>query len=158
MKRENVGVGNLFMFDPFAVLNLKKSYSLDPNILEEHYFEEQKKSHPDQFSQSRDQEKLDAVKKSTTVNQAYLILKDPLLRAEYLLKTAGIDPLSNDPAFLEQVMEWNERLAHGEDLKADLLYEKKNLLNELEDAFFLNDYEKARIALYQLTYVQKLLK
>lgn len=146
------------MFNPFEILNLKKSYSLDLKILEKHYFEAQKKSHPDQFSRATHQEKADAVKKSTAVNQAYLILKNPLLRAEYLLKTEGLEMLSHDPSFLGTVMIWNERLENGEDLKPELLDEERNLFNALENSFETKDYEKARLALYQLTYVQKLLK
>lgn len=146
------------MFNPFEILNLEQSYSLNLETLDKHYFAEQKKCHPDQFSQGNDREKAEASSDSTRVNQAYLILKDPILRADYLLKAAGIEPLSNDPTFLEQVMEWNERLARGEDLKAELLEKEKILLDELEKAFALKDYEKARISLYQLTYVQKLLK
>lgn len=144
--------------NPFGILNLEQSYSLNLETLENHYFAEQKKTHPDQFSQATDQEKNDAAKKSTAVNQAYLILKNPLLRAEYLLKSAGVETLSTDPSFLGQVMEWNERREQGEDLTTDLLHEEEVLFNALENAFILNDYEKARLALYQLTYVQKLLK
>lgn len=146
------------MFNPFEILNLEQSYSLDLNILEKHYFAEQKKCHPDQFSQRNDREKAEASSDSTRVNQAYLILKNPLSRAEYLLKTVGVEPLQNDPSFLGQVMEWNERLENGEDLKTELLEKEKILLDELERAFSLKDYETARLALYQLTYVQKLLK
>lgn len=146
------------MFNPFIILNLKESYALDLQTLENNYFEAQKKTHPDQFSQGTDLEKSDAAKKSTTINQAYLILKNPLLRAEYLLKSAGVETLSTDPSFLGQVVEWNERREQGEDLTADLLREEEFLFNALENAFLLNDYEKAQVALYQLTYVQKLLK
>ena len=146
------------MFNPFPILNLEQSYSLNLETLEKHYFSEQKKYHPDQYSQKSDQEKAEALKKSTAVNQAYLILKNPLLRAEYLMKSAGIEPLSNDPSFLGQVMEWNERLENGEDLRAELLTQERILFNELEDGFSIQDYEKVRVCLYQLTYVQKLLK
>lgn len=146
------------MFNPFAILNLEQSYSIDLNVLETHYFAEQKKCHPDQFVNGNSQEKADSLKQSTVVNQAYLILKNPLQRAEYLLKAAGVDPLSNDPSFLGQVMEWNERLENGEDLTSDLLDTEKILFNELEHGFAIQDYEKVRVCLYQLTYVQKLLK
>ena len=145
------------MFDPFDILKLEKSYSLDLNKLEKHYFAEQRKAHPDQFSQASDEEKNTALKKSTMVNQAYLTLKNPLQRAAYLLKDVGIEALSHDPTFLGQVMIWNERLENGEDLKPELYEEEKTLVKELEIAFGVKDYEKARAALYQLNYVQKLL-
>lgn len=146
------------MFNPFAILNLKESYALDLQALEKNYFEAQRKCHPDKFTQGNEQEKADALKQSTAVNQAYLLLKNPLLRAEYLLKAAEVEPLSNDPSFLGQVMEWNERLEKGEDLTSELLDKEKFLFNELGRTLTLKDYEKVRAALYQLTYIQKLLK
>ena len=146
------------MFDPFDILNLQKSYSLDLQKLEKHYFEAQKKTHPDQFSQGNDREKNDALSESTRVNQAYLLLKNPLFRAEYLLKSTGVEPLSNDPSFLGRVMEWNERLENGEDLKPEFLDQETVLLKELENGFAIQDHENVRVSLYQLTYVQKLLK
>lgn len=146
------------MSDPFVLLHLKKSYSMDLSMLENHYFEAQRKTHPDQFSQGNEQEKAEALKKSTAINKAYQLLKNPLARAEYLLREAGVEPLLSDSSFLGQVIAWNERLENGEDLKAELLQEEKNSLQKLEEAFTLKDYEKANVALYRLTYVQKLLK
>ena len=55
-------------------------------------------------------------------------------------------------------MVWNERCENGEDLTPELLNQETILFNDLKNAFTVKDYEKARIALYQLTYVQKLLK
>lgn len=149
---------NVTRLNPFEILNLEQNYSLDLDVLETHYFAAQRKTHPDQFSQGNEQEKTEALKKSTAVNQAYLILKDPLLRAEYLIKTAGVDTRSNDPDFLEQVMEWNERLARGEDLQPDLTVKEAELLTGLEKAFSLHDHAMASDVLYQLTYIQKLLQ
>jgi molecular chaperone HscB len=146
------------MLNPFEILNLEQSYSLDLSMLERHYFEAQRKTHPDQFSCADSAEKAETLKHSTLVNQAYKTLKNPLLRAEYLLKTAGVEPLSENPDFLGQVMEWNERFVQGEYLKPELEQKEKFLFDELEKAFHLKDNEAARRALYQLTYVQKLLK
>jgi len=146
------------MSDPFALLNLEKSYSLDLQLLDKHYFEEQRKSHPDQLSQATEQEKTEALKRSTALNQAYLMLKNPLLRAEYLLKAEGFEALSHDPSVLEIVMDWNERREKGEDLYTELLEQEIILFNVLEDHFKAEEYEKVRRVLYQLTYIQKLLK
>ena len=118
------------MFNPFALLNLEETYPLDLEILESHYFAAQRKSHPDQFSQGNAQEKAEALKRSTAVNQAYLSLKDPLLRAEYLLKTAGIESASEDPAFLGQMMDWKERRARGKDIAAELQTKEKIIFED----------------------------
>lgn len=146
------------MFDPFEVLGMAKQYALDLKTLEKHYFEEQKKTHPDRFV-GAPQDKMDEVlKRSSEVNQAYILLKDPLQRALFLMKGAGIEPLSHDPTFLSEVMIWNERLENGENLKLELHHEKEILFKDLEVAFEKNDYERARATHYRLTYVQKLLK
>ncbi len=158
MKRAAVGVGNLSMFDPFEVLRFEKCYSLDADVLEKRYFEAQKKSHPDRFTMASQAEKEDALKKSTALNQAYLLLKNPLQRAAFLLKAKGVEPLSHDSLFLEEVMVWNERLDAGENLKTELYGKEEALFKDLEEAFKKENDEKARVALYRLTYVQKMLK
>ncbi len=146
------------MFDPFEILGLPRSFFLDMKVLEKRYFEEQKKVHPDRFALEESAEKARALRSSTHLNQAYLLLKDPLQRAGYLLKAASIHPLSHDPETLTKVMDWNERLEEGDNVSQELAKEEDFLFNELEDAFKSNEYEKANIALYRITYVKKLLK
>jgi molecular chaperone HscB len=146
------------MFDPFEVMGLEKGYPLDMYVLEKRYFDEQKKTHPDRFALANEAEKDDALRKSTALNQAYLILKDPLQRAAFLLKARGVEPLSHDPLFLGEVMVWNERLEAGEDLSLELRHEEEQLFQRLEKAFGEKDDEGARVSLYRLTYVRKLLK
>ncbi len=158
MKRAGVDVGNPFMFDPFTLFGLKKQYDLDMELLEEAYFAAQKKTHPDQFSKSSSEEKAEASKRSADINRAYLILKDPLKRAEFLLRETNKDLFSHDPLFLEEVMQWKEQAAAKEDIRDDLLSTQKTLFNTLETSFKQKEYEEAERALYQLTYVHKFLK
>ena len=153
-----MAAGNLSMFDPFEILGIKKQYFLDLEILEKRYFDEQKKAHPDRFAGMPEGEKEQALRKSTFLNQAYLLLKNPYERALFLLKDRGIEPLSHDPQVLAEAMVWNERLEAGEDLKSELHHEEERLFKDLEIAFSDKGYEKARVVLYRLAYVQKLLK
>jgi len=146
------------MFDPFALLGLKKQYDLDRESLEKAYFAAQKKTHPDRFVNSSSEEKAEASKHSADINCAYLILKDPLKRAEFLLKETNRELFSHDPLFLEELMQWKEQIAAKEDIRDDLLRTQKNLFNTLETSFKQNEYEEAEKALYQLTYVHKFLK
>lgn len=146
------------MFDPFAVLNLNKTFSVDLMRVEKCYFEAQKQTHPDRFINAHSDIKKETSQRSSDVNKAYHILKDPLLRATFLLESAGIQPLSSDPLFLLEVMAWNERQEAGEDLSEELKCEEELLLKELAASFERKDYEKARTALYKLTYVQKVMK
>lgn len=158
MKRGDVDVENPFMFDPFEVLGLEKCYSLDIKVLEKRYFEEQRKSHPDQFVLANPDEKARALRKSTELNQAYLLLKDPLQRASFLLKDKNIELLSHDAETLGKVMMWNERFESGEDLTTELATENEALFKNVEEGFESGDFEKVRVALYLQTYIQKLLK
>lgn len=158
MKRADAAAVNLSMFDPFDILGLEKKYSLESKVLEKAYFDAQKKTHPDQFTQASPEEKQAAGQLSTVVNQAYVLLKDPLKRAEWFLKNAGIEFLSHDPLFLAEIMEWREKLEGGIDIRKDLLEVEKELFKYIEDALHIKNYEKARSSVYRLHYIQKLLK
>ncbi|MBY0502220.1 MAG: Fe-S protein assembly co-chaperone HscB [Alphaproteobacteria bacterium] len=158
MKKEDADVENLSMFDPFAILNINKTFSIDLMMVEKCYFEAQKQIHPDRFINASSDIKKDAVQRSSEVNKAYHILKDPLLRATFLLENEDIKLLSNEPLFLAEVMAWNERQGAGEDLSEELKCEKELLVKELAASFECKDYERARTALYKLTYVQKVMK
>lgn len=157
MRKENVDVENHSMFDPFVILGLNKTFSVDLIMLEKHYFEAQKQAHPDRFINANSDIKKDALQRSSEINKAYRILKDPLLRATFLLESKGIQPLSNDSLFLLQAMAWNERQEAGEDLNEELKCAEELFLKDLGVAFEHRNYEKARISLYKLTYLQKVM-
>jgi len=146
------------MSDPFTLLGLEKKYDLDMKLLDKAYFDAQKKTHPDQFSKSSPEEKAEASKRSADINRAYLLLKDPLKRAELLLKEANRDLFSHDPLFLEEVMQWREKAAAKEDISHELLTTQKTLFNILDTTLQQKEYGEAEKALYQLTYVNKFLK
>lgn len=158
MKRAGVGAGNLFMFDPFEVLGLEKQYPLDLKVLEKHYFEAQKKAHPDRFALAEEVVKEEALKKSTALNQAYLLLKDPLKRATFLLQVLGVEPLSHHPKILAQTLIWRERGEAGEDLRPELTELEEELLGDMEKGFQTKNYGKVQECLYSLTYVHKILQ
>ena len=158
MKKGSVAVENHSMFDPFEILGLEKQFPLDLKVLEKSYFEAQKRTHPDRFIGASSEIRNQVLQQSSEVNQAYLTLKSPLSRAAYLLKSAGIEPLSHDPYFLEKVMRWNEHMDKREDLKEELTREEEQLLKGLENGFEVHDYETVRGALYRLTYIQKIIK
>lgn len=75
----------------------------------------QKQVHPDKFANASDQEKRISMQQTSWINEAQATLKDPVLRASYLLKLKGTDfSLENettmDAAFLMQQLEMRERL------------------------------------------------
>ena len=157
MKRAGAAVENLSMFDPFKTLNLNKKFTIDMKVLDKKYFEAQKKVHPDGFMAANQDIRKAAVNKAGEVNKAYSVLKDPIKRATFLLKLMGIRPLTHDPVFLGEVMNWNERLEAGEDLSQELNLQRDELLRSLEESFNKEDLRTANISLYRLTYVRNLL-
>ena len=99
----------------FTLLNLPEAFVVDLKKLDQHYQAIQKEIHPDRFASLNDETKMESVKKTAQVNDAYQTLKSPIRRAEYLLHLYGFD--INDEKytavpqdFLLQQMEWREEL------------------------------------------------
>ncbi len=99
----------------FTLLNLPEAFVVDLKKLDQHYQAIQKEIHPDRFASLNDEAKMESVKKTAQVNDAYQTLKSSIRRAEYLLHLYGFD--INDEKytavpqdFLLQQMEWREEL------------------------------------------------
>ena len=96
----------------------------------------QKQVHPDKFANSSDQEKRLSMQQTSWINEAQATLRDPVLRAIYLLKLKGTDiNLENettmDAAFLMQQLETRERL-EGIKNESDPLAELDLMAKELK--------------------------
>ena len=101
--------------DFFELFDLPISYDVDLNKIQQQYMRLQKQVHPDKFVNGSDQEKRISMQQTSWINEAQATLKDPVLRAIYLLKLNGIDfSLENettmDAAFLMQQLEMRESL------------------------------------------------
>ena len=95
----------------FTLLQLPEAFVIDLEKLDQNYQSIQKEIHPDRFASFDDEAKLESIKKTAQVNDAYQTLKSPIRRAEYLLQLNGIDihdekytAVPQD--FLMQQMEW----------------------------------------------------
>ena len=110
----------------FDVFGLPRAFGLEVAALEKQYRSLSLQLHPDRISPSADaRERRLALERTTALNDAYQVLKDPVRRAFYLLKLAGVDldredlgtqkdmPLS----FLEEVMERREALSEAQAAK-----------------------------------------
>lgn len=106
--------------DYFALLGLPRRWQVDRNALERSYLERSQQVHPDGFVGKGDAAQRGALEASSKLNAAYRVLRDPILRAEYLVKLGGVDLDSSDPvtgspqptqAFLIRMIELRERLA-----------------------------------------------
>lgn len=130
----------------FEVFGLPLSPKLDEKALEATFRELSLKLHPDRFAQASPKERLRSLEQTTTLNEAFRTLKDPVKRAFYLLKLQGIDLDREDAGaqkdvpleFLEEVMELREAL--------DGLVEKKDLAGAQGMAADVEQRRKAALA------------
>ena len=139
----------------FTLLQLPEAFDIDLETLHQNYQSIQKDIHPDRFATFDDEAKLESIKKTAQVNDAYQTLKSPIRRAEYLLQLKGINihdekytAVPQD--FLMQQMEWREELeTHKldkvalEKLAQNIQKNKNDMMNQLpsffDDKNHLND-------------------
>lgn len=101
--------------DYFTLFGLPTHYALDMAKLTASYQALQRQFHPDKFANASATERLSAVSQSSTINQAWQTLRDPLSRAEYLLSLHGYD-LLNEQQTLRDGEFLMEQLALREEL------------------------------------------
>ncbi len=99
----------------FQLFELPETFALTLSALETPYRRIQASAHPDRYVTAAPTEQRQSMQLAMLANEAYLTLKNPATRAEYLLKLKGIDSLNDSntsmPAdFLMQQMEWREAL------------------------------------------------
>ncbi|MBF0419274.1 MAG: Fe-S protein assembly co-chaperone HscB [Magnetococcales bacterium] len=126
--------------DHFASFALKPDFTLDLAALDQGYREQQQRFHPDLFATRGATERRYSMEHVTRLNEGYRILKDPLLRGEYLLKIAGFrsqtpeNSAPSDPAFLMEVMELRESLEEVDLKRGDALDHLTRLRHQVEEA------------------------
>lgn len=100
--------------DYFTCLSLPRLLNIDPATLEAKYYELSRAFHPDFFQAKTETEKQISLGNSALLNTAYGTLKDPVQRAEYLLKLeagSAKDIRNTPPADLfEEILELQEDL------------------------------------------------
>lgn len=104
--------------DFFALLEVKGRLDFSEAEIETVYHDLSRRFHPDFYRQKSEKEREASLQNSALLNRAYRTLKDPFLRAEYVLDRngLGIGEMKQVPAeLLEEVLELQETLA---DLKA----------------------------------------
>lgn len=98
--------------DYFAFLDLPRNLALDGKDLEKRFYALSRQLHPDLHSRKTQAERDQAEESTAVLNDAYRTLRDPIARAEYLLKLEGFDigeQTTKDvpPELLEEVFELN---------------------------------------------------
>lgn len=104
------------MSDPFETLGVEPRFDLTRSLLEERHLELSKALHPDRYAGASPAERRMALHRAIDVNEAFRALKDPIRRAEALLRRAGVsvgetgEP-RDAPALLMEMMELREELS-----------------------------------------------
>src|SRR5579862_7799293 len=75
--------------DYFAVFGLPRRLWLEMSVLEHKFLQLSWKLHPDNFVNAPDAERDLSLKRSSELNDAYRVLRDPVARVEYLLEIEG---------------------------------------------------------------------
>ncbi len=154
----------------FDLLGLPPRFDLDPQAIESAFFERSKELHADKFATAPAAERVAALSKSRALNDAYLAIKKPVPRAEYLLARAGVAIGDNerlDPAFLMEILELREELAEAraagkldlvERLQGTMKTRRAAAVGALPPLFAANDLPAIKEKLIVLRYLNRYLE
>jgi molecular chaperone HscB len=101
--------------DYFAFFGLERRLSIDVDDLQRRYYSLSRLVHPDRFQRGTPNEKRFALDATAILNDAYRTLRDPVMRAEYVLKDEGVEARDRQakrvpPELIEEVFELNMAL------------------------------------------------
>lgn len=109
--------------DHFAVFGLPRKLWIEMGALEQQFLQQNWKLHPDNFVNATERERELSLERSSQLNEAYRVLRDPVERVEYLLeiegqRKEGEQKQQAPPELLEEVFELNESLDELRDARA----------------------------------------
>ena len=151
----------------YEAFGLTPALSLDAEDLKKRFYERSRQWHPDRFSRASPEEQQKALDMTSTLNDAFRTLRDPVARAEYFLKENGIE-LSKEapPELLEEVFELNmalEELRDGDESTRPQLMAAKDRFVAMRDAIDASlpataDLEEVRALLNRRRYIRNLIR
>jgi molecular chaperone HscB len=102
--------------DPFDTLGLPARFAIDLSDSEKRYRDLSRALHPDRYVGRPASERRMALSRAIEVNEAWRTLRDPVKRAEALLRRAGVEiaedkQAQTDPELLMEMMEQREALS-----------------------------------------------
>ena len=154
----------------FELFDLPVSYDVDLAQLQQQYMALQKQVHPDKFVNASDLEKRLSMQHTSWINHAQTTLKDPVLRASYLLKLKGIDfSLENettmDAVFLMSQLEMREKMEQVKDnddpltaldaLAKEIKHSSNEMMQGFADSYEAEQFDDAREWIRKLQFLQK---
>jgi molecular chaperone HscB len=144
----------------YEFFGIEPKLTLDTDDLQKRFYELSRRWHPDRFSRKAPEEQARALEATAVLNDGYRTLRDPVRRAEYLLRHEGFpigEQRSKDvpPELLEEVFELNmmlEELKGGdesarpqlESAKDHFLELRSGIDRELEKLFAKYDAAESR--------------
>ena len=126
----------------YDFFGLEHTLDLDLRDLEKRFYSLSRQYHPDRYTLKSREEQQYALDATAILNDAYRTLREPLARAEYLLKENGFDigeqgSKNVPPELLEEVFELNmalEELRGGDDSARPALEEAQAKFIGMRDA------------------------
>ena len=118
--------------DYFAFFGLPYRLNLDPAKLEREFYSLSRHLHPDINAISTPQEQAWSLQQSSSLNDAYRILKDPISRTQYLLRLQGVQLEEQSTAATEDARRTGKTKTQV--VPRDLLEEVFELNMQLEEA------------------------
>ena len=111
--------------DYFAYLGLPRKLIVDSAELEQRFRALSRQFHPDYFYNATPAERRASLERSSYLNDAYRVLRQPIARIDYLLQLEGFAPKGPEeaarqvpPSLLEEVFALNEELDEIRALRA----------------------------------------
>ena len=145
----------------FSLFEISEAFDLDYRQLDAFLFNKLKKFHPDRFANSSITEKQISRENTSLFNKVYSVLKEPMKRAAYLLKSKGCD--SDDStrkmpqSMLLEAMEWREKLEESlsecEELFDEIIKLESQKMSTMNECFQNNNYNKALDVFFELKFI-----
>ncbi len=147
----------------FQLFDLKVSFDIDKNLLDQKLFEKQAQFHPDKHINDSTEIQDKILEKSQELNYGYKILKSDFSRAEHILSLQNID-LSKEvlsPEFLEETFEWRTRLNDTEsltDLRSEVQVDIRATLANMGNSLKKELYHEAKNDYIKLKFLKRFLE